>query len=195
MFFHKTKQFFILFLIFFFTWAEVFSQTFPVQITAQLQPPFRGYITDYTTPGNQNLKLLVLFTDFAKPVYNIKLKIKISGQNVTIQSKSYYYAGPFTLQPGIPIDLSGSYLNGLLASNNLDFSGISIQLYNQQKVLPEGAYNICFTAYDFNNPTPIQVSNESYAFSWMLLSDPTFLNLPMCRSTTITSNRQNVLFQ
>ena len=175
--------------------GRAFAQTYPVQITAQLQPPFSGYIPDYTTPGNQNLKLLILFTDFAKPVYNIKLRIKISGQNVTIQSKSYYYTGPFTLQPGIPIELSGSDLNGLLATNNLDFSGISIQQYNQQKVLPEGAYNICFTAYDFNNLTPIQVSNESCAFGWMLLSDPPFLNLPMCGSTTITSNPQNVLFQ
>lgn len=195
---NKIKRIFIL-LFFFssFLWSggEAFSQNYPVQITSQLQPPFSGYIPDYATAGNQNLKLLVLFTDFTKPTYNIKLKIKISGQNINIQSKNYYYAGPFTVQPGIPIELSGSDLAGLLNTNNLDFSGISLQQYNQQKVVPEGFYNICFTAYDYNNPTPIQVSNESCAFGWMILSDPPFLNLPMCGSTTTTITPQNVIFQ
>ncbi|MGB3947425.1 MAG: hypothetical protein WBM13_05555, partial [Bacteroidia bacterium] len=59
-----------------------FAQNYPVQITTQLASPFSGFIPDYSTPGNQNLKLLVVFTDFTKPVYNIKLKIQITGQGI-----------------------------------------------------------------------------------------------------------------
>jgi hypothetical protein len=171
------------------------SQNYPVQITTQLIPPFSGYLPDYSNPGNQNLKLLVTFTDFSKPSYNIKLKLKISGQGINIQSKSFYYEGPFSLQPGVPFEISGSDLAGLLNSNNLDFSGLNKNQYEQGKILPEGYYQVCFTAYDFNNPTQIQVSNESCAFAWIVLSDPPFLNLPACGSTENIFNPQNVIFQ
>lgn len=171
-----------------------FAQNYPVQITTQLAPPFSGFIPDYSTPGNQNLKLLVVFTDFTKPVYNIKLKIQITGQGINIQSKSYYFSGPTTLQPGIPIEISGSDLSGLLSSANLDFSGITSQQYNTN-ALPEGFYNICFTAYDYSNLTPIQVSNQSCAYGWMVLSDPPFLNLPMCGSTASVTTPQSLMFQ
>ena len=125
-----------------------YAQIYPVQLTTQLAPPFSGYIGDYSTPGNQNLKLLVLFSDFTKPTYSIKLKMKISGQGITIQSKSYFYSQAFSVQPGIPFEISGSDLAELLNTNNLDFSGISIQQYEEKKALPEGFYNICFIAYD-----------------------------------------------
>ncbi|HRG53922.1 MAG TPA: fibronectin type III domain-containing protein, partial [Bacteroidia bacterium] len=172
-----------------------YAQIYPVQVTTQLAPPFSGYIGDYSTPGNQNLKLLVLFSDFTKPTYSIKLKMKISGQGITLQSKSYFYSQAFSVQPGIPFEISGSDLAELLNTNNLDFSGISIQQYEEKKALPEGFYNICFIAYDNNNPTQIQVSNESCAAGWMVLSDPPFLNLPMCGSVIKIIDPQNIFFQ
>jgi|GEM_PF-1783557 len=171
-----------------------FAQNYPIQITAQLATPFSGFIPDYSTPGNENLKLLVFFTDFTKPSYNIKLKLKITGQGITIQSKNYYYYGPVSVQPGIPLEIGGSDLAGLLNPSNLDFSGITAQHY-QNNTLPEGYYNICFTAYDYNNPVPIQVSNQSCAFGCMVLSDPPFLNLPQCESTAAVATPQNLMFQ
>lgn len=171
------------------------SQNYPVQVTTQLTPPFSGYISDYSTPGNQNLKLLVLFSDFTKPAYSIKLKIKISGQGITMQSKNYFYSPAFSLQPGVPLEISGSDLAELLNTKNLDFSGISASEYEERKILPEGFYNICFIAYDHNNPQQIQVSNESCTAGWMVLSDPPFLNLPLCGSTVKVIDPQNVLFQ
>jgi len=174
--------------------AGTFAQNYPVQLTAQLVAPFSGYIPDYSNPGEEKLKLLFLFTDFTKPSYNVKLKISIQGQGISIQSKPYFYDGPHTLQPGIPFELSGTDLFNLLNTQNLDFSGISKAQYEQKKVLPEGFYTICVTAYDFNNPTPIAVSNAACAQAWMVLSDPPFLNLPLCSSTVTTSNPQQQTF-
>src|SRR3954469_24961478 len=79
------------------------AQTYPVHITTQLVTPFSGYLPDYTIAGEEKLKLLILFTDFTKPSYNIKLKISIQGQGISIQSKSYFFAGQITVQPGVPI--------------------------------------------------------------------------------------------
>ena len=178
-----------------FSFARIYAQNYPLQISAQLVPPFSGYVPDYAVPGEEKFKLLCLFTDFTEPSYNFKLKIRIQGQGVTLQSKSYYFAGPFNITPGAPIQLSGADLAGLLNTNNLDFSGITLADYNHRKILPEGFYSICVTAYDFNNPVPIQVSNEACAFAWFTLSDPPLLDLPQCGNTLNTSTPQQVTFQ
>jgi hypothetical protein len=171
-----------------------YTQNYPVNITTQLVAPFSGYISDYANPGEEKLKLLFLFTDFTKPHYNVKLKISIQGQGITIQSKSYFFDGPHTLQPGVPFELSGSDLYNLLNTQNLDFNGITKAQYEQKKVLPEGFYSICITAYDYNSPTPIQVSNNACVQVWMVLSDPPFLNLPICSNTVVVTNPQQQTF-
>lgn len=174
---------------------NAFSQNYPVQLTTQLSPPFSGYLNDYIAPDNEQLKALILFTDFTKPSYNVKLKFKLSGQGITIESKPFYFSGPVNLQPGIPLQLSGTELADLLNPNNLNFSGISLADYNQRKVLPEGFYEICFTAYDYNNPSNIQVSQQSCATAWMMLSDPPYLNLPACSTSVMVQAPQQVVFQ
>lgn len=170
------------------------AQTFPVQLSVQLVPPFSGYLNDYSSPGNDNLRVFILFTDFSQPSYQLKLKFKLTGNNVTIQSKSWYYAGPFTVEPGVPLMLSGTDLSGLLNSANLDYSGINLQQYNQSKVLPEGLYTLSVTAYDFANPLPIVVSNEASTQAWMMLCDPPITNLPTCGSELTITTVQQVTF-
>lgn len=173
---------------------ELIAQVYPVNITTQLTPPFTGYLPDYSALGSEKLRVLLLFNDFTKPSYNVKLKIKISGQGISIESKSFYFEGPFTVEPGVPLQISGSDLGGLLNSNNLDFNGISKAQYEQRKVLPEGFYSVCITAYDYNNPSSIKVSNESCSYGMMILSDPPYLNLPGCGATLNMINPQQIIF-
>jgi hypothetical protein len=170
------------------------AQTYPVQISTQLVPPFSGYLPDYASPGNDNLRFFITLTDFSLPSYDVKLKFSLSGNNVSIQSKPWYYAGPITLEPGVPLMLTGTDLSGMLNSANLDYSGITLPQYNQSKVLPEGFYTIEVTAYDFANPLPIPVSNIGTTQAWMMLCDPPLTNLPACASEVPTSQAQFVAF-
>lgn len=170
------------------------AQTFPVQISTQLVPPFSGYLPDYASPGNDNLRIYITLMDFSQPSYNVKLKFSLSGNNVSIQSKPWYFAGPFTLEPGVPLMLSGTDLSGMLNSANLDYSGITLAQYNQSKVLPEGFYTIEVTAYDFANPLPVPVSNIGTTQAWMMLCDPPLTNMPACGSEVTTSDPQFLAF-
>ncbi len=170
------------------------AQSYPVQLNLQLLPPFSGYLPDYGAPGNDNFRVLVLFTDFSYASYDLKLKIRIEGQGITLQSQSWYFAGPFTVTPGVPQLLSGSDLSGLVNGNHLDFSGITRAQYDQRKVLPEGFYTITVTAYDYANPLPVQVSNEAVTQAWMVINDPPYLNLPACNSTVQPLTPQQVTF-
>ncbi|HLG04457.1 MAG TPA: fibronectin type III domain-containing protein, partial [Bacteroidia bacterium] len=175
-----SKRLFFLLAILFVT--ESRGQNYPVQVSVSLQPPFSGYLPDYAGAGNDNLRVFLLFNDFSLPFYDVKLKIKIEGNGINISSQSWYYDGPINLEPGIPLMLSGSDLAGLLNGNNMSFTGISRQVYDQGKVLPEGFYTISVTAYDFQNPQHIQVSNEGSTQAWMVLNDAPFLNFPSCGS-------------
>jgi hypothetical protein len=170
------------------------AQNYPVQLSVQLLPPFSGYLPDYTVAASEQLRAFVVFNDFTVASYNIKLKFSLQGQGITMQSPSWYFMGPVNVQPGVPLMLSGSDLAPLLAVNNLQFAGITPQQYNQQKVLPEGLYTLCITAYDFANPVPIQVSNEACVQVWMGINDPPLLNFPSCESEVNIITPQNITF-
>ena len=90
------KKFYISLLLTLLAYGVARAQTYPVQTSVQLVPPFSGYLNDYASPGNDNLRVFLTFMDFSQPVYDVKLKFKLTGNNITIQSKTWSYAGPFT---------------------------------------------------------------------------------------------------
>lgn len=171
------------------------SQTYPVQISTQLVPPFSGYLPDYADPSAEKLKVILKFNDFSQPQYDVKLKFEIKGNGFTLSTKTFFNPPPITLIPGQPLLLSGNDLAPYLNANNLDFVGINQNQYQQRMSLPEGYYSICVKAYDYNNSTPIQLSNEACAQAWFTLSDPPYLNLPLCGSYLTPLNPQNIVFQ
>jgi hypothetical protein len=186
---------YILLIMFFVSAFVSKSQSYPVHITAQLIPPYSAYLPDYTNASFEKLRLIILFNDFTEAHYNIKLKFEIKGNGFTLSTKTFYSPAPITLYPGQPLMLSGTDLAPYLSSSNLDFSGISQSQYEQKMALPEGYYSICVKAYDYYNNSLIQVSNEACAQAWFTLSDPPFLNLPMCNSVLKPQTPQNILFQ
>ncbi|MFZ5553114.1 MAG: fibronectin type III domain-containing protein [Bacteroidota bacterium] len=171
-----------------------FSQSYPVQITSILTPPYSGYLPDYADQFNEKLKFIIQLNDFSVPEHTVKLKIKITGNNFTIQSKPFFDGGPVTLNPGVPYLLTGSELAPYLATQHLDFSGINPTDYELRKVLPEGYYSVCITAFDYYNPVETPVSNESCAAAWFILNDPPFLNLPLCGAQVNELNPQQLVF-
>jgi hypothetical protein len=172
-----------------------FSQVYPVQLSAQLIPPYSGYLPDYADPGSEKLKIIIQFNDFTTPQYNLRLRIEIKGNGFSLVTKQLFNPPPLTVQPGVPLLLSGADLAPYLNSNNLDFIGINQTQYEQRMALPEGYYSICIKTYDYYNPGKIQVSNESCTQAWFTLSDPPFLNLPQCGKNIAPQTPQNILFQ
>ena len=175
--------------------GEAFCQTYPVQLSTQLVPPYSGYLPDYSDPSAEKLKVILQFNDFSVAQYNLKLKFEIKGNGFTLSTKTFYNPPPISLLPGQPLLLSSIDLAPYLNSNNLDFVGINQNQYEQRMALPEGYYSICVKAYDYYNNTTIQVSNEACALAWFTLSDPPFLNLPLCNSVVKPQEPQNVIFQ
>jgi hypothetical protein len=182
------------FIIYNLTFNIALGQTYPVQISTQLIPPYSGYLPDYADPTAQNLKVILQFNDFTVPSYNLKLKFEIKGNGFSLVTKSIYNPPPLSLQPGQPLLLSGIDIAPYLSSNNLDFIGINQSQYEQRMALPEGYYSICVKAYDYYSGSPVQVSNEACAQGWFTLSNPPLLNLPLCNTVVTPLQPQNLLF-
>lgn len=166
-----------------------------MQLSTSLIPPYSGYLADYADPSSEKLKVILQFNDFTVPQYNVRLKFEIKGNGFTLSTKQFYNPPPLQIEPGVPFMLSGSDIAPYLNSSNLDFVGINQSQYEQHMALPEGYYSICVKAYDYYNSGNVQVSNEACAQAWFTLSDPPFLNLPLCNAAVTPQTPQNLLFQ
>lgn len=173
----------------------VHAQQFPVQVTPQLLPPYSVKVSDYYSPGAAGAKLniLLLLRDFNKPQLQVRLRMTIEGQSVALRSREDAVFTPITIESGTPVYIDPSDLAQYFNPDNLDFSGITRQQYEQTGKLPEGFYTFCFEAIETS--TNQSVSNRGCTFAWMTLNEPPILNLPRKAEGVIPVNPQNLIFQ
>lgn len=173
------------------------AQQFPVQVTPQLLPPYSVKVSDYYSPGaaGTKLNLLLLLRDFNKPQLQVRLRMSIEGQSVAIRTREDAVFTPVTIESGTPFYIDPSDLAQYFNPNNLDFSGITRQQYEQTGKLPEGFYTFCFEAIEVT--TNQSVSNKGCAFGWLTLNEPPILNIPRKAETVAFDelNPQNLIFQ
>ncbi len=168
------------------------AQVFPIQANTQLVPPYSVYLPDYATGINNQLRVVLLNRDMTQPSYTIKLRMSIElNGSLIIRTSDYYNPSPVTLQPNQPYSVEGLELAPYLNSNNIDFIGISKQEYEEKKGLPDGSYKICFTAYDYNRPDWVKVSNEGCSYYYLTKNDPPFINTPACGEYIISQQAAN----
>ncbi len=179
-----------------FTVQQAAGQIYPIQTTTQLVPPYAVYLPDYATGINNQLRVLLLNKDVTQPDYKVKLimSIELNG-TLIMRTSDGYVPAPITLQPNQPFSVEGLELAPYMNSNNIDFIGYNRQEYEQKKGLPEGAYKICFTAYDYYRPDRVQVSNFGCSFYYLTRNDPPFVNMPACGIfiTPLQDEKENLI--
>lgn len=170
------------------------AQFYPVQSTPQLVPPYSVYLSDYATPGNEKLRVILVQRDLTQPSYQLRLvmSVELNGKIIMRTSRTYNPA-PISLNPGIPTVISGADLAPYLDSRNIDFVGYSKEQYERTKALPEGSYQITFTAYDYRRQD-VQVSNAGGTFYYLAKSEPPLINYPACGSKVAMRTPQQIIF-
>lgn len=165
------------------------SQTYPVQVTPQLIPPYSLKLSDYTTATNEKLYVNVLLNDVNEVGRRVRLKMYIEGQGLTIASKNVVLGErPVFIDGGINMRLSNIDLQPYFQLNNL--TGITLQQYNSP--LPNGGYDFCFEVYDYF--TNRKLSGKNCTTAYLLQNDPPILNLPFKDNIVAAGNPQNILF-
>ncbi|SEW37932.1 hypothetical protein SAMN05428988_4751 [Chitinophaga sp. YR573] len=172
-----------LFCLLLFVTSVARAQQYPVTASTQIIPPYSVYLPDYAVPGSDKLRVILVQNDLTQPSYDVILQMTVE-QNGTLimRTSGAFHPKPLTLMPGVPTIISGTDLSDYLSTNNIDFSGgFSRETYDRNKSLPEGAYRISFTAYDYRRQQ-VQVSNVGANIFFFQKSDPPLLNLPICGS-------------
>lgn len=170
------------------------AQFYPVQSTPQLVPPYSVYLSDYATPGSEKLRVILVQRDLTQPSYQLRLvmSVELNGKIIMRTSRTYN-PPPISLNPGIPTVISGADLSPYLDSRNIDFVGYSKEQYERTKALPEGSYQIIFTAYDYRRQD-VQVSNAGGAFYYLAKSEPPMINYPACGTKVLLRTPQQIVF-
>jgi TANFOR domain-containing protein len=169
------------------------AQVYPVQATVQLAPPYSLYLADYVESGTERLALNVFLGDIARPQLDVRFRLKIIGQGITIETKQSYIPPPISIQGGVPLRLISTDLADYFNPNNLEFQGFTRRQYEQRGMLPEGVYQFCFEVLEYNRG--VKISNTACAVAWMILNDPPMINLPRQDEKLKTTSPQNVLMQ
>ncbi|SDH20922.1 hypothetical protein [Chitinophaga filiformis] len=163
--------------------TSVKAQQYPVTASTQIIPPYSVYLPDYAVAGSDKLRVILVQNDLTLPSYNVRLRMTVE-QNGTVimRTATAFNPRPLSLSPGIPTIIGGIDLADYLNPANIEYSGgFSRTEYEKTRSLPEGAYRISFTAYDYARPQ-VQVSNMGSNVFFFRKSDPPLLNLPICNS-------------
>jgi hypothetical protein len=171
------------------------AQQYPVTSSTQIIPPYSVYLPDYAVPGSDKLRVILVQNDLTQPSYDVRLQMTVEQNGKLImRTATTFNPRPLSLSAGIPTIIGGADLYDYLTPANIEFSGgFSRDEYERTKSLPEGAYRISFTAYDYRRPQ-VQVSNTGANVFFFQKSDPPLLNLPICGSRVEKQDPQFLTF-
>ncbi len=184
----KLKLIFSLILLLFLNkLIELYSQT-NIDIITQIAKPYSPYYSDYFN-GTTNTFLIIKNND--QTPHKVKLVGTIVGDNgIYIATKSDFLPRtPINLAPFQTITLTGKDLSNYLNLQQIDVTGIDKTDLIRGSSLPEGNYEICFQALDYDTGEPLSMpSPAGCAQSEVIFPDAPQLLLPNDGDSVITRN-------
>jgi len=166
----------------------------PVLVNMQLNPPYSLYLSDYSAADVQRMQVHLLLKDLTEFNYKCRLRLKIEGPGITLQSKAGFYVPPIILNGGEMTTISGPELADYFNPQNLFIQGLDNNAFTKNGAkLPEGIYKFTIEVLDYTRNTVI--SNPGNAIVATFLSYPPIINLPMANTKVDAMDPQNVMFQ
>lgn len=159
-------------LLFIFGWIVSFAQPYPVSTNISLTSPTVPFLDEFTVATSNPMIATIILNDINEVSYDVKLRLTISGEGITIRTRPDYLPLPITLTYNTPVIKTGTELAPYFNPDNLEFQGITKQQYIAQGRLPEGFYSVCIEAFDYQRDDVLAVSNRACATAQMVVHDP-----------------------
>lgn len=158
--------------------TQAFAQ---VTVSLSVKPPFTPFISDYTNPSRLQDISVSLFNQSGKKLrlkFKISLKNAAKGIDITIK-ESVNPINPLELEANefkfVVLD-DVSKLYGKLDQNSFNISGADIQNLILDGTIPDGIYEVCIQAFDFDAPgftVPLSGNSPSGCFTFQVnYTDP-----------------------
>ncbi len=122
-----------------------------IQISTTIIPPVPVSISDLVDENAD--KIQVMLTNTSQDAAEVKLFISIQNNSKGFKISSNPNLGQcITLEPNLPVVLSGFELEDFIDFNALDFENTSLLALSTDKTLQEGVYDICVEARSCSDP-------------------------------------------
>lgn len=186
---HISKTLFTLLLLL--SGVSVYAQ-YPVQVSPQIISPYSLKLSDYSSGTSPRIIVTVTNNDFQQPLINVRLRMNITGQGITLRSKDNVFYPIISLTAGVPRSLTLQDMAPYFDLGNLDFQGMTLDKYQRSGRLPDGFYTFCFEAIEINSHQV--VSRPGCTMISISLSDPPMLNSPLNNAMINEMDPVNILF-
>jgi hypothetical protein len=156
-------------------------------------PPYPITLDGFVAEGGTKIALQILPTDVTIAQYPVLLKLVISGNGITLESKTLTIHEPVYLNGNEITRLDGNDLQAFFNPDNLIFNGYSKTQYQRNGRLPEGVYTVGFELYDVLRK--IQVASVKSTLVFLFLNEVPSLNLPLNNDVISAAGTQVVNFR
>ena len=192
----ERNKFFAVVLLFLLCIAR--SGTAQVNVSLSLVPPYSTHLSDY---GNNPGKIILLLTSTSTSgaPLQVMLQLSVTGlsNGISIRTKpAYKPPHAITLMPGVPLLVDAQMLMELFDVSSLDLQKITQNDLIKMQGLPEGMYQICVRAFNYNNPSQA-LSNQAPAGCtsiYLRLLEPPYLIKPAKDEVIKVWQPQNQVF-
>lgn len=163
----KMKKLRLFFVTLFFVLTNISSlysaTTYPIQLTAQLLPPYGNRLSDYVVDGMERINITALQRDLSWNRYEFYLQMQVKrGSNILLRASAQYQ-----VTPGFVTQLSANALFSRLAEVVVS----NPRLQDNGYCLPEGAYEFVFQAFDATKRN-VPVSEPVYCYAYLSKMQP-----------------------
>lgn len=163
----KMKKLRLFFVTLFFVLTNISSlysaTTYPIQLTAQLLPPYGNRLSDYVVDGMERINITALQRDLSWGYYDFYLQMQVKqGSNILLSASAQY-----RIAPGFVTQLQANTLFSRLA----EVKASKPQIIENGFCLPEGAYEFVFQAFDATKRN-LPVSEPAYCYAYLNKMQP-----------------------
>jgi hypothetical protein len=167
-----------------------------VSVSVTIPPPYSPYLSEYSDLLSQGI---ITITNLTGNPQTLKLIGYVQGDNglEAFTNANYQPFNPIVLNPfETRVILAGQQNQEYLDANNISYNASQsiINQIQQTGILPEGNYQICIRALDFNNNQPLSPDAPmGCVFFPVIYVQPPFLTYPMCEDSVTVTNNMMVL--
>jgi TANFOR domain-containing protein len=159
-------------------WLLTLKLNAQINIAVQILPPYPTKFTDY---ASRPQLMIITVTNVSTVRQKVQLRGTVTGDNgITISAKPGYRSSmPIEIEPGQAKSLNGNDLAFFFDYSRLDYVGITQNEFINKGGLPEGSYQLCIRAFNYDNNEPLsaeQPAGCSNFFSISSLEPPVIIS-------------------
>lgn len=168
-----------------------------VQLSLSVPPPYPIYLEDYL---EFRARTIVTVTNMTAQTHQVKLLARVESTDGRISARiktSFLPATPVILGPNETRVFQGEQLRSIhvnLTLNDIDHQGLDPRQIARTGTLPEGAYQLCITAYQYQTGQALSSPMAGCAMLHLTHYDPPIILQPQHQSAVEATKPQFLNF-